>query len=148
MSSFKRDLSKGKDIERRALKIVKELWNDARIIDGYCKEWDIYIPSENLGVEVKSDEKSKETGNIVIETSFGGKPSAINTTKSSIWIFYTGDKFFLTTPKRIWETIKEKNYREVTFTGKGDYKSKTAYLVRKDDLVQNSIQVLDPDLYL
>ena len=58
------------------------------MIDGYCKEWDIYIPELDEGVEVKSDQKSKHTGNIVIEIEFNGKPSALATTKAKYWVIF------------------------------------------------------------
>ena len=131
MDTFYRDLKRGKAIEKAVLNIVRKTYPDAKIIDGYCKEWDIFIPSKNFGVEVKSDLMSKYTGNLVIETSFNGRPSALNTTKAKTWVFYTGDKFLFTTPEKVRKVISDNNLHEVTFTGKGDTKSKTAYLVKK-----------------
>ena len=131
MDTFHRDLKKGRKIEKAVLDIMRDTYPDAKIIDGYCKEWDIFVPSKNFGVEVKSDLMSKRTGNLVIETSFNGRPSALNTTKAKTWVFYTGDKFLFTTPEKIRKVISDNNLHEVTFTGKGDTKPKTAYLVKK-----------------
>ena len=61
MDTFYRDLKRGKAIEKAVLNIVMNTYPDAKIIDGYCKEWDIFIPSKNFGVEVKYDLKSKYT---------------------------------------------------------------------------------------
>ena len=67
--SFEEDLVRGKRAEETALNYIKKKYAGAYIINGYCKEWDIYIPSIGQGVEVKYDPMSKETGNIVIEVS-------------------------------------------------------------------------------
>ena len=90
MSTFSRDLKRGKKFEEKHLAIIQKTYPDAYMIDGYCKEWDIYIPSEKFGIEVKSDKMSQQTGNIVVEIKFNGKPSALSTTKAKYWIFDTG----------------------------------------------------------
>lgn len=109
------------------------------MIDGYCKEWDIYIPELDEGVEVKSDQKSKHTGNIVIEIEFNGKPSALATTKAKYWVIFDSESwnwFFVDDIKRC---IKENNLKYATFTAKGDSKSKKAYLIKKELLYQYKI---------
>ena len=70
MQTFKRDLQRGKYHENIILDIIKSKYSKAYIKEGYCKEYDIYVPEMNFGVEVKSDEKSKYTNNIVIEQNF------------------------------------------------------------------------------
>ena len=70
--TFKRDLESGKKLEEHILKKVKRRYPDAYIIDGYFKDYDIYIPEIDLGIEVKKDEKSQETRNYVIEIEFNG----------------------------------------------------------------------------
>jgi hypothetical protein len=97
--SFEKDLVRGQRAEEEALEYIKKIYPDAYIVDGYCKEWDIYIPSIGQGVEVKYDPMSKETGNIVIEVSFNEKPSALSTTKAYRWVFYTKEEMIVTTPK-------------------------------------------------
>ena len=104
IETFYRDLKRGKYHENIILDKIKSKYSKAYIIDGYCKDYDIYIPELNYGIEVKSDEKSKYTNNIVIEIEFNGKKSALSTT----------------------------SYAE--FVGKGDTKSKKAYLIKKDIL--------------
>tara|TARA_R100000951_G_scaffold113139_1_gene114589 strand:- start:187 stop:624 length:438 start_codon:yes stop_codon:yes gene_type:complete len=131
-NTFYRDLKRGKQIEALVLRKIKRKYPNAYIVDGYCKEWDIFIPEINKGVEVKSDEKSKYTGNIVIEIEFDGKKSALSTTKASYWMIYDGYRFKTFSPSRIWDCINENNLYPVNFIGKGDTKSKKAYLVKKD----------------
>ena len=62
VETFTRDLKRGKFHEIYILNEIQKKYNQAYIIDGYCKDYDIYIPELEFGVEVKSDEKSKHTG--------------------------------------------------------------------------------------
>lgn len=131
IETFHRDLAKGKEIEYRVLNIIKSKYPLSYIEDGYFKLWDIFVPEKNIGVEVKMDEKSKETGNIVIEIEFGGKPSALATTKAKYWVIYDGYGFKWFLVDSIKKCIIENNLKPVQFTGRGDTKSKIAYLIKK-----------------
>ena len=132
MQTFKRDLQRGKHHENIVLDIIK--YSKAYIKDGYCKEYDIYVPEMNFGVEVKSDEKSKYTNNIVIEIEFNSKPSALSTTKAKYWVIYDGYNYNWFLTERIKDCIKDNKLNYVQFIGKGDTKSKKAYLIKKDVL--------------
>ena len=143
MSSFKKDLERGQKIEKEILKRVQVKYDDAYIVEGYCKEWDIYIPSEDKGVEVKYDPMSQKTGNIVVEIEYNGKPSALQTTKSYRWVFHTGKKVIITTPQRLRKIIKENKLRLATFTGPGDPHPKKAYLIRQELIESNAILTED-----
>jgi len=90
IQTFDRDLKIGKKYEQVVLEAIRQKYSQAFIQEGYCKEWDIYIPELSFGIEVKSDKKSMHTGNIVIEIEFNGKPSALSTTKSKYWVIYDG----------------------------------------------------------
>ena len=102
------------------------------VIDGYCKDWDIFIPELNFGIEVKSDKKSLETNNIVIEIEMNGKPSALATSKSKWWVIYDGDKYNWFIIDNIKKCILDNKLKYVQFIGKGDSKSKKAYLIKKE----------------
>ena len=130
--TFERDLAEGKRHENIVLNAIKLRYPKAHIIDGYCKEWDIYIPEVELGVEVKSDQKSKYTGNIVIEIEFNGKPSALSTTKSKYWVIYDGISYNWFEVSAIWDCINSNDLKVAEFTGKGDTKPKKAYLIKKE----------------
>ena len=78
IDTFKRDLKRGKHHEKIILDVIKAKYKKAYIKQGYYKEYDIYVPEKDFGVEVKSDEKSKYTNNIVIEIEFNSKPSALS----------------------------------------------------------------------
>ena len=128
--SFKEDLKAGKVIEEYILERIQEKYPKAKIMEGYFKEYDIIIPEINKTVEVKSDVKSLHTGNYVVEIAFDGKESALSTTKADWWVFYDSECEVWIKPDNIWRAVKGLEMRE--FVGKGDEKSKTAYLCPKE----------------
>ena len=141
---FVQDLAIGKQVERKVLEMVRAIYPEAYIVQGYCKEGDIYIPPPNDDwVEVKSDQKSKFTGNIVIEIEFDGKPSALSTTKSYRWVFYTGDEYIITSPERLRKMIADNDLKPVRFTGRGDTCAKLAYLAKKKLVIDTAILVIN-----
>jgi len=140
-NNFGDDLKIGHIYEKKVLEMVREQYPEAYIVKGYCKQGDIYIPPPvDSWVEVKSDQKSKYTGNLVIEIEFNGKPSALSTTKSYRWVFYTGEEYIITSPERIRKVVKD--MRPAKFTGKGDTKPKIAYLVKKQLIMDSAILVI------
>ena len=137
MTDFRTSLESGKETENLILKIIKKKYSSAYIISGYCKEYDIFIPEVDIGVEVKQDKKSMHTGNLVVEIEFNGKPSALSTTKADCWVFYDGEELFWITPNKLrWLT---RNMTPATFIGDGDTVSKKAYLVKKKVIKENSV---------
>lgn len=130
MSGWKDDLALGKTIESQELEKIQKLFPDAYGIEGYCKEYDIFIPSVDFGIEIKSDQKSQHTGNIVVEIEMPpDNPSALSTTKAKYWIFYTGLKSIMVEVIKLKELIKD--FNPVVFTGKGDTTPKKAYLIEQ-----------------
>ena len=132
IQTFKIDLKRGKHHENVVLNYIKAKYKNAYIKDGYYKEYDIFIPEVNFGVEVKSDEKSKYTNNIVIEIEFNNKPSALMTTKAKFWVIYDGYSYNWFLTDKIKDCIKDNNLMYAEFIGKGDTKSKKAYLIKKE----------------
>ena len=94
---FEKDLATGKKYENQALKLIQKDFPKAHIIDGYYKEWDIYIPELKIGVEVKSDAQYKKTGNFYVEYFCNGKPSGIATTKAKYYYIYLDKLYILKT---------------------------------------------------
>tara|TARA_Y100000310_G_C20514396_1_gene730458 strand:- start:414 stop:842 length:429 start_codon:yes stop_codon:yes gene_type:complete len=127
---FQDDLLVGEDLERHILKKIQRRYPQARKIEGYFKGYDLFVPELQIRIEVKRDIKSQETGNYVIETEFDGKPSALSTTEADYWVIFDGECEIWTTPWRILEAVKGLVRRE--FIGKGDTKSKKAYLCPKE----------------
>lgn len=130
MSNFKESLESGKQIEESVLSMIKQKYPTAYIIDGYYKYYDIFIPEKNLGVEVKRDEKSKYTGNFVVEVEFNGYPSALSTTRADYWVFYDGESYIWIEPSKLKSIVH--NFGQIReFVGKGDTKPKKAHLIPK-----------------
>ena len=54
--TFLRDLSRGEKIEITLLEIIQKKYPKAHKIDGYFKDYDLFVPEVNKSIEVKSDE--------------------------------------------------------------------------------------------
>jgi len=137
--SFDLDLEIGKELEKKVCNVINNTYPLAFVIEGKCKAYDIFIPEIGKGVEVKSDQMSQYTGNIVIETEMYGVPSGIMTTEASWWIFFTGEKYIIITPEKIKEILKFEKC--VTFVGYGDVEMKKAYLVKQEKIEKNALRV-------
>ena len=134
--SFKEDLEAGKKIEEYILKRIQKKYPQAKIMEGYFKEYDIIIPEINKTIEVNSDVKSLHTGNFVVEVEFDGKPSALSTTTADWWVVYDSVCEIWIKPWLIKHSVKDLELSE--FVGKGDTKSKKAYLCPKDYIKINA----------
>ena len=139
LDTFHRDLKAGQIYEDIVLKRIQKKYPKAYIENGYFKEWDIYVPELDIGIEVKSDQKSQYTGNIVIEVEFNSKPSALSTTKAQYWVIFDGQNYIWFKVRDIKRCIKENDCLWATFKGKGDRHSKKAYLIKKELLYKYSI---------
>ena len=129
MAQFQESLKIGQKYEKIVLNQIRKKYPLARILEGYNKKGDIYVPEINKYIEVKSDLKSDYTKNIVVEVAFNGKPSALSTTDSWYWIFIDGKYMAWMFPDLIWKCIIENDFKAVEFIGNGDSKHKLAYLI-------------------
>ena len=130
--SFHSDLAFGEKGERLVLKKVQIKYPKAYKIEGFCKEWDIFVPEKGIGIEVKSDRASHRTGNVVIEDSYGGRPSGIETTKATWWAYITKCHLYWITPDKIKECIKDNNIESLDCAPlSGDTKRKSLYLIKE-----------------
>ena len=141
MSLFNIDLKRGIEIEEIWFNILNKTIPDLIHVKGKVKEWDLYSKEKDIGIEIKFDPKSEETGNIVVEIEMGGKLSGLSTTKAKYWIFDTGEEYFITRVTDLKTLVKQ--YKPATFTGPGDYHSKKAYLIRKQRIREISITLED-----
>ena len=135
--SFAADLERGLEIEKKILKVIHKKYPQAHIVTA-LKEYDIWIPEIQKGIEVKYDPMSCQTGNIVIEFEMNGKESALMATGADWWIFYDDEVMFSITPKEIIQVIFNKRLTFKMFTGIGDMYAKKAFLVPKDWLIEKS----------
>ena len=143
MNTFKEDLEDGHNAEKNVLKLIQAQYPSARILDGYCKEMDIFVPENGKSYEVKKDFKSKYTGNLVVEIAMYGKPSALITSKAQTWVFVTHTKYIFIARDRIKDCIIENNLQYKTFVGNGDTEAKDAYLIKEDLLLPYSYKILN-----
>ena len=138
--AFQKDLIRGSKAEYYILNQVKERYPNARKIEGYFKEYDIIVPEVNKTIEVKFDEMSLTTGNLVVEIEFDGKPSALSTTKTDYWVFVSSKFDIWIRPETIRYCIEKYNIPLRSFIGDGDDKEKKAYLVPTWIIKQNCIK--------
>jgi len=139
METFYKDLSRGEAIEQDLLSKIQVKYPNAYKVEGYFKDYDLYVPEISKSIEVKYDEKSKHTGNIVVEVEFNNKPSALSTTKADYWVWWDGYSYTWFFTNEIKKCVEETNQRLYTFIGKGDTKEKKAYLIKKEILFNYSI---------
>jgi hypothetical protein len=131
--TFHEDLAKGLSIEKLVLDIYRKECPCATIVNAY-KGYDIWLPEENYGIEVKYDPKSNETGNVVGEIEMNGKPSGLMATTAKYWVFYDDELFMQVSTRNIIKCIFLNKLIYTEFTGKGDKVSKKAFLVKKEIL--------------
>jgi len=89
-NNFRENLEFGQqgeiEVAKRLMKVFKGLeikdFNNDKACDIVC-EWN----GKPMLVEVKEDERCKDTGNVVVEYKSWGKPSGIATSTSDIWVF-------------------------------------------------------------
>ena len=141
MTTFETDLRIGKDVEKTVLYIIQKKYPKAFMIDGKFSPYDIFIPEISKSIEVKSDRKSKHTGNLVIEVSMYGKPSALMATLADCWVIYTGEQFIWITPLQLKNMIVENGLQLRTFVGNGDTEPKNAYLPKVEMVMQYAERV-------
>lgn len=141
MPVFNEALEVGKKIEYRVLSWIQQKYQEAFIMEGNFKYFDIYIPEIDKRVEVKKDEKSLETGNFLIEVYHYGKPSGLITTRADYWVFYDATDFFWITPNQLKNIILVNGFPLREFIGKGDEVPKKAYLVPKEFVIEKSLRM-------
>lgn len=132
MPKWEQALKTGKEIEHELCQVIKRKYPTAKVINGYCKGYDIEVPEIKMTVEVKYDPKSEETENYLIEVEFNNEPSALTTTTADYWVIVDESYYSWIRPDALREIIKDFTPRE--FIGEGDSKAKKAYLVPRDSI--------------
>jgi len=138
---FKDSYQAGSKSEKAVLAYLQKKYPDAYIKTGYCKEYDIHIPSIKKYIEVKQDYQSQYTGNILVENSFNGCPSGISTSGSDWFVFVTRANFYVISLKALKSLVREDNIPNKTFIGRGDKHPKSAYLVPRERLIDKCFKV-------
>lgn len=139
--SFQTDLVIGRAAEKIVLSYVKQFLPNATLIDRYEPKGDIFSPP-NKWIEVKCDLRANETGNLIVETYYGGNPSGLKTTKSYRWVFYTGSHLVVSTPEKLRRLIKASKRMPSEFFFKGDNKARIVHYLDKDTVIKDAISVV------
>jgi hypothetical protein len=134
--NYEKSYELGAQVEKEVLRIIRKKYPLAHRIEGYHKAYDILVPECDVTIEVKSDQKSKYTGNILIETEFDGYPSALSVTRSDFWAIFDGYVFAWIRPHKIRKCIQDQQIPLRRFIGNGDTKYKKAHLIKKELLFQ------------
>ena len=118
--TFKEDLEYGVKFEEKVLEIVEHTkhWKSPT----GSKEYDIATQlndDEPVYWESKSDRRTIETGNIVIEFQCRGKPSGITTTAADYWIYFIEktNKYLMIPTSHLREVIDAKKYKRIVNGG-------------------------------
>ena len=109
---FHKDLGTGQQYENKALQVIHKKYPQAYIIDGYYKEWDIYIPELNIGVEVKRDAQYEKYGNFFLEYYCRNKPSGIVTTKAKYYFIFLDELYIVKTDFLLDKFLKYKGTKK------------------------------------
>ncbi len=141
MPTFNKALLYGKKVEKLVLKRVRESDPYALLIPGKFKQFDLYSPSSNTRVEIKSDIKSQETNNFLIEVYMYGKRSALLSTEADIWVLYDSINLIWVLPSDIKDLILERGYQQRLITGKGDETAKRCYLIPTQEIYSIATKV-------
>lgn len=136
-STFEQDLAFGIAEEVKVLDVIQSKYPCAVKIEGKFKGYDLFIPEINKSIEVKSDIKSNETGNIVIEVEMSGVPSALITSKADYWVFSDGKQLIVMSLRRIKDYILLNNPPLKLLKPEGDKNPKKAYLLKKVDFFKH-----------
>jgi len=136
MPDFETALSSGKIHENLICKKIKTKYPKAFVEKGYCSGFDIFVPEQNIRVEVKQDFKSNHTNNYVVEVEFNGEPSALTASVADYWVFCDGQTDVWISPDALKRIVK--NMKVAEFIAKGDKVSKKAYLVPKRIIKDNA----------
>jgi hypothetical protein len=139
MPDFNKALAYGMEHEDKFLSRLKLTYPHSVKIDGSFKQFDFYLADIDSKVELKTDIKSNETGNFVIETYHYGKPSGIVTSTADYWVFNDGKNYYWIDPITIRDIILTSGISQARFIGNGDTVEKRAYLIPKDWIIKKAV---------
>jgi len=136
--SFDEAYKTGSSAEDEVLEIIKKKYPRAHRIEGYFKGYDIYVPETDDKIEVKRDTRAVETGNYFVETMYDDKPSGIETTESTFWVWVDNELIVWIPTEALKYLIQDK--KEISFKAdKG--KSRKGKVIRRKDLIYSQYVV-------
>jgi hypothetical protein len=128
--TFEQDLELGGMVERGVLTLIRKKYPLAHRIEGYHKEFDLFVPEVRISVEVKFDRRAAETGNFIFETSSSGKPSGLKVTTADWWVQVDKKDICWIRTESLRHLIVQEEAAEISFFLDG--REKTGFLLPKD----------------
>ena len=102
---------------------------DLDLKDGLAAENRLEQALLNSKIEVKSDKRAWETGNLFIETSYRGKPSGIMSTEADFWAFEVrNNTFLLISTHRLIQLVSKAKFYGLKTNG-GDFNASEGVLL-------------------
>ena len=130
--SFDEAYKSGSEAEDEVLEIIQKKYPRAHRTKGYFKEYDIYVPETDDKIEVKRDKCAVETGNFFVETMYDDKPSGIETTESSFWVWVDNELTIWIRTEALRYLIQDK--KGITFEANGK-KSRGGKIIGREELI-------------
>lgn len=138
--AFEEDLKQGQIAEDSVLAFIRSKHPKSYRVAGKEPELDIIIAEEAVGVEVKYDPRSRETGNFVVEL-YHSKPSGILVTRSEVWVFHDGiDQHWISTSVLIDDVLQHCDSPAI-FRAGADWNEKYVFLVPVQLIKDNSFGI-------
>ena len=131
--TFEVDLERGKKGEVIVLDQLRKRYPCSTLVEAY-KGYDIWVPEMHIGIEVKYDPESNNTGNYLIEYEMRGKTSALLATTAKIWAFYDDQVIVWIKHRQIIKCIFDHKHTYRIVRGPGDSADKKCFLVKKEEL--------------
>lgn len=122
---FNKDNQKGKEGEKQIINLIKNKYKSATIEQAPNEKFTdydikvIYKNNEETTLEVKNDDRAKDTNNLFIETEMQNayqqfELSGLSVTKADWWVHIVGDRIFLFRTKELKEFLQDYELREIT----------------------------------
>ena len=86
--TFNQDIILGEEIEYEVLSMVQKKYPMAYKVKGEFKPYDIYVPENNIKIEVKRDIGSNKSNNYFMEYKCNDKNSGLSSTKADYWVIF------------------------------------------------------------
>lgn len=139
-NSFQNDLSFGEDEQRKFAKLlISKGFVVEYMAEGKFPDYDIKLTNGKT-FEIKSDRKSKDTGNLFIETSYRGEPSGLAYTKADFFVIISGNFALIAKTVDVMRFILSKPSLCRPVYGSGDDGNSVGFLVKEDQYKPKNLQ--------
>jgi hypothetical protein len=132
---FNKNVDKYIPNENRTAELLSIILNDNNFVLNKTKFYDIEFINRKLFIEVKTDNRVKDTGNFFIEFKYKNNDSGVNVSTAQFFCLNTENLYYLIPTYILRKLIINKPTR---FIGK---LFKEGYLVHKNEIIENSFEL-------